>query len=470
MKKWVCVLLALGMLFPLCACGGGGPESPTGGYAPQKETAEPITAGKTNAETEQSSDAGGDTGGPLSLLFHLQRQDTDCCTENGYYYLSGDVENTAEGRAARHLMYMDFAAHQEIYLCNNAACSHDTVDCTSVFPVDEFANSSMLFTCNGDLYIMSKEMDMDGSGVVIMGAGGGSGVPVESAPTVLYRINLDGTGREKIYTFDSAITVEDFAIGDENGLYLITKKLSAQQGGDSSYQTSSERKLIFLDLHSRKETTLYNMDFNDNIEWDVVGCTNRQLVLHGTDFGREVSWEEKHSDNADIYDTAADAFCLFNVDNGERREIYRAEKAKSRSFEVDENNLYYSADGDGLIVSVNLHSAEQKTLCTISQDAIWGMVGDRIYTRDGNDSTYYFIDVDTGEISHSGLVNRSLGWGIEIVAETDSQVLIVYDYDAVSKGDGSYSIEKKLFGLIGKDDLYAGRDNITPIQMIGSGM
>lgn len=466
MKKWMCALLALGMLLSLCTCGHGSSEGTTGGNNPQKET----TGSKTPNGTDVSTEQGNDSNGSLSLLFHLQRKDTDCCTENGFYYLSDDVEKTADGRNARHLMYMDFATHQEIYLCSNTACSHDTVDCTSVFPIDEFSNSSMLFTCNGKLYVMSKEMDREGSGVVTMGASGDSGVSVEAAPTVLYRINLDGTNREKIYTFESGVTVEDFAIGDENGFYLITKKLSTQQSGGSSYQTSSERKLIFLDLHSLKETALYNMDFSDQIEWDVIGCTKRQLILHGIDFGRKVSWEEKHSDDTDIYDTASDVFCLFNVDNGERKEFYRAEKAKSRSFEVDENNLYYSVDGDGQIISVNLHSSEQKTLCTISQDAIWGMIGDRIYTRDSNDSTYYFIDVNTGEISHSSLVNKSLGWSIEIIAETSDQALIVYDYDAISKGDGSYSIEKKLFGLIGKDDLYTGRDSITPIQMIGSGM
>ena len=85
---------------------------------------------------------------------------------------------------------------------------------------------------------------------------------------------------------------------------------------------------------------------------------------------------------------------------------------------MDENNLYYSVDGDGQIISVNLHSAEQKTLCTISQDAIWGMIGDRIYNRVSNNNIYYFIDVNTGEISHSNLVNKSLGWSIEIIAKT----------------------------------------------------
>lgn len=101
---------------------------------------------------------------------------------------------------------------------------------------------------------------------------------------------------------------------------------------------------------------------------------------------------------------------------------------------------------------------------------MWGLVGDKLYTRDGSNHTYYFIDVNTGKISHSGLVNKSLGWSLDIIAETDDQVLTIYDYDATAKGDGSYHINGYQYGLISKEDLYAGRDNFFPISMIGTGM
>ena len=47
---------------------------------------------------------------------------------------------------------------------------------------------------------------------------------VESNKAVLYKLNLDGTNREKIYTFDDNATIEDFVIGSGNGIYLIAKK------------------------------------------------------------------------------------------------------------------------------------------------------------------------------------------------------------------------------------------------------
>ena len=321
---------------------------------------------------------------------------------------------------------------------------------------------------NDSLYILSKEQDHDGSAV--MGVlDGNSGVAVEAAPTVLYRANLDGTNREKIHTFDSSATVEDLVLGDAKGFYLITKKVTTEQGGGNTYQTSSERNLIYLDLSSGKETVLISMDFGDAIDWDVIGCTGRKLVLYGIDFGRELSAQEKHSDDRSIYGNSADVFATLDVDSGSLNEILRVYAPKARSYAVDENKLYYSVSGDGKIISVDLRTAEQNTLCTISQDSIWGILGDRIYTRDDDDRTLYFINTDTGEISHCGLVNQSTGWSLEIIAATDDQVLTIYDSDVTPKSDGSYTVHGYKYALISKEDLFAGRDNFAPIQMIGSG-
>lgn len=61
-----------------------------------------------------------------------------CYTDAGYYYLTEDVEELENGEYGAHLMYMDFATKQEIYLCSNTGCKHNTPDCPAVFVMDEF--------------------------------------------------------------------------------------------------------------------------------------------------------------------------------------------------------------------------------------------------------------------------------------------------------------------------------------------
>lgn len=453
LKKGITMLLIPGLILSLASCKAEGNSG--------------FGSGLGAPFREEGSTAAGSSGA-LTLLYHLQRGDTDCTTDAGYYYLSDNVERLTDGRNARHLMYIDFAAGQEIYLCSNAACSHNTADCTSVFLLEEFPQSSILFTWNGSLYLMSKEFDNDGS--VMMGASGGESSAAESEPAVLYRMDLDGTNREKLYTFDPAVTVEDLAAADSGGLYFVTKKLSTEQNGGNAYRTASERNLIYLDSAGKKETVVCSMDFGDNISWDVVGCSGRSLILYGIDFGRSVSAEETHGDDGNkLYDSSYDVFAALNTDTCALTEIYRVYAPRARSYALDADRLYFSVSGEGRILSVNLQDGRQETLCSIQQDDIWGIVGDKLYTRDSRDRTYYFIDVNTGKISHSGLVEKTIGSSLDILAEAGDRVLAIYAIDAVPKGDGSYTVNGYRYGLIDKEDLYAGRDNFTAVKMIGNG-
>lgn len=479
MKKIITWLLALGVLLSLGACQNPTSENSAPGLensAAGSANSDPG-AGRSAQTASYNGESRGEDGGngtaqdgSLSLLYDLQRGEDKCVTDNGCYYLTHEMQRLSDGQYACHLMYMDFAARQEIYLCSNTGCIHNTMDCTSVFPMDEFPPySTALFFWNDSLYLMSKDMDRDGTAVVNV-FGDDSGIKTESKPTVLYRMEPDGTNREKVYTFDPNVTVEDFVVGDADGLYLITKKVSTKQGEGTAYQTSSKRELIQLDLSAQKETVLCSMDFHDDISWEVIGCTGRLLVLHGIDFGREVSEEEKHSDDSAIYDDSYDVFATLAVDSGIPSEIYRVYGAKARSYVTDKDNLYFSVLGDGSITSVDLRTGGQTVLCRIAQDSIWGIIGDQLYTRDSGDYTYYFIDVNTGEIRHSGLVNKSLGWSLDIIAEVGDQVLVIYDCDATANGDGSYSVNGYYYGLISKEDLCAGKDNFILISRSGRGM
>ena len=483
MKKRIILLLVLGILLSLCACknslsenfntdpkgnnanvGNGAPASSDGsGYSVDENGNKPDNGTETTAS------------GSLSLLYMLQGHGKACAaTDSGCYYLSDDDERLPDGRYASHLMYMDIATRQEIYLCNNAACAHNTVDCTSVLLYEDFPPyTTALFVWNGNLYMMSKEQDQDGGSAAtqVLGGDGASIVSIESKSAILYRANPDGTNRNKVYTFDPNVTVEDFVVGDADGLYFITKKLTTQQGNGNIYHTSSERKLIYLDLSSKTERAVCSMDFGDNISWDVIGGSGRMLLLHGIDFGRYVSPEEMLDDDFNkMYGDSYDVFAALNVDDGSLREFYRAYAPKERSYEVDGNKLYFAVGGSGSIVSVDLRTGEEATLCTIAKNSIWGMIGDKLYCYDSSDHTYRFVDVNTGEISHSGLVNKTTGWSLEFIAEFGDQVLVNYDSDGSFSSYGSFSLTRQHYGLIRKEDLYAGIDNFAPISMTGKGI
>lgn len=399
--------------------------------------------------------------------------DSACNTENGYYYMTGKAVKLRDGNYGTHLMYMDFATLQEIYLCSTAGCKHDSPDCPAVLLYDDFPTwTTKLFIFQDNLYILSREYDNDGSMLQETITIGGN--TPESKPATLYRANLDGTERKKIYTFDAALTLEDIVIGNDNGIYVITKKLSADKTENLTYTTSSERKLMFLNLESLSIKEICPMTFDDNISWKVIGCYKNALVLSGIDFGREISKDEKWNDDVyiELYNNSSEVYALLEFNDSKPKEIYRLPNQHEHSVKILGDTLYSSSSENQNIEALNIETGERKTLCTLPQNLIMDSIGDTLCCQDwdlAGNHTYYFINTKTGDITHTPLTIRCNGWSIEFHAETSSDVLFVYDYDAQKYSDGSYDIFQYKHALISKDDLFAGLDSYRKIEMIGPG-
>ena len=432
MKKLLAILIIIGGIFTLCGC--------------QKNIKEVFLPSKSEEGevTNNSSD--------------LKFLSNGATTNDGYYYLT-DYSRLNNGKLAKHLMYIDFKTKQEIHLCNNSACTHKTEDCTSVFNKDEFQFDSKVFIWNNKIYVISKSTDT--SGQVTMGVlGETSKSNVESNKAVLYKLNLDGTNREKIYTFDDNATIEDFVIGSGNGIYLIAKKVETKYTGGNAYSTSSERKLIYLDLNTKKESTILSLNKNDNIDWKVIGSTERNLILHGIDLGGQVSDEEKHNNN-ELYKNSSDVFALLDIDNDTLKEVYRV-KAPSRTYTVDENSK---------ILKIDLKTGKEETLANLSSVWVDRVIDNKLLciTNNGKNPTSYFIDVDTGKMTESKLANKSTESYIEIISISQNNILAIYDSDVTFNSDGSYTTHSNKYGVISKEEFFTGKNSFQNIKRVYGG-
>lgn len=462
-KLFVLFMIVVLVCSSLCACSGQTGTSGKNDNAGQNAGAQQNTGGNA------SSGSGG-----LQLLSNRYGESA-CNTENGYYYLTTATKKLRDGSYGTHLMYMDFAAGREIYLCSTAGCKHDSLDCPAVFSYDDFpVSSTLLFVFADHLYILSREYDGDGSvsqGTITIG---GDGSSVESQPAVLYRANLDGTNREKIFTFDAALTLEDKIVGNDKGIYVITKKLSADKDGNETYTTSSERKLMFLDLSSLSLSEICSMDFGDHISWQIIDCSSNDFLLCGVDFGREVSRDEIWDEDLhkEIYKNSFRVYALLSRDGGKPKELARQSNKCDNSAKLLGENLYLSSEDNQNIDALNIQTGEKKTLCTLPQNLMMDTLGDTLCCRGwdlAGDPIWYFVDTKTGAVTKTPLVIPCNGWSIDFRCETKTDVLFVYDYDATAGGDGSYEIHRYKHALISKDDLFAGKDHYRKIEMVGPG-
>lgn len=181
-------------------------------------------------------------------------------TENGYYYITEETMELKDESYAHHLFYVDFETKQEVHLCSDSSCQHDTETCTAVLPMEEFEADSSIFVYQNKLYILSRPYDDDGSSSVMVV---GDESFFESQPAVLYRMELDGSNREIVYRFDPDVTVENSVLADGNGLYVVTKKLASKQEGEVNFTTSSEREIIRINTVTWKSQTVIDMDFEN---------------------------------------------------------------------------------------------------------------------------------------------------------------------------------------------------------------
>lgn len=482
-KRTASLFTAFSLACSCCACGSSPMPGQTSDNGSVKDISGYTDNGNTSAQTSGDSDSRSLPSNTSGLRFLCSEISANSCSaNNGFYYLSQDFENTVDlgnGNQGTHLMYMDYASCQEVFLCSAPGCTHETADCTAVLDENFPPYSSNLFLHGDSLYILSRKNDFENSADFSSTFSESSGlVSPDNADSVtsLYRMNPDGTEREKVYTFDSDLIIEGTLAIDDNGLYAVAKKLSTEKSGDADYASSSQRTLVFLDLSSFTVRDICSLDFGDNIVWQMTGCANGCILLEGTDYEKKPTEEEYYDDDkfAEYYENSSQVFASLDIQNPKLREFYRTSNKTPLTKAILGDTIYLSRYGSEDIIGINTATGEEKVVASLPQSIIWDSLGDNILccrNSDFSDYTYYFVNVDTGDVMHSSLVNKSLGWTLEFKAETDSDVLVIYDYAATPSelNEGGYTISMYQYGLISKEDLYSGVDNFRAIRMSGKG-
>lgn len=180
--------------------------------------------------------------------------------DKGYYYISdGDDRNN--------IKYFDYSAKKEIYLCNKPNCNHDTEECSSYLDMSE---TNELFVYNNYLYLIS------GTGSVVtisatIGEDGVSPAEVGGRTPIIYRMNLDGTNKTKLFECPTGVELTSSFIFEGNNLYTFFLKSKTIENAKSSY-TSMEtgRQLVKINLETKKYEEIFdskNRSIIRNIQW-----------------------------------------------------------------------------------------------------------------------------------------------------------------------------------------------------------
>jgi hypothetical protein len=471
MKKIATLLLIALILLSSSACG----SAEEGGRTAAKTDKTNVSGRNTESEISEAAEGPERERGLTLLCDGSSSFSNHFGTEEGFYYFT-EPNVIAEGLSGCRLMYIDYAARQEVYLCSDSGCRHNSESCSSVFSQPEFGADSLVFVHEGSLYVLSREYDQDGSQMLDLT--GASSPSVESASAVLYRMGLDGSSRQKIFTFPDNTTTENMVFSDGGDLWFVTKNLSFEQEGNNVYASSANRALSKYDVSEGKITETISLSFDDSMFYKVIGASDTKFVLCGTAYpggmseaeaGRlsDEEWKQAFSGSEIVGST-------LDKNSREKSEIFRMPNKLMRSMTgiVRDGVLFASNCESGGIFRLDLNTNEKTVLSSLSQDYIFFALDGVLCCWDsgsGSDHTLYFVDMETGETRPCTLTNKSLGWPLDIMAVSGDQALVIYDYEAEPHGDGSYEITKYQYGLISEADLAAGVDRFEPIAMAGKG-
>lgn len=437
--------------------------------------------GKVSGDAGEASalpEAPGDGHSGITLM--RTSYDDGCNNESGYYYIANgsDAVELNDGKYGYHMMYIDFASGQEVYLCNNAGCNHDTTECNAVIDTDEFSYFSELLLHDNSLYLLSKEGDSDGSmSINYLGTDDSEESGNTAPPAALYRMNLDGTDRKRVFTFDAGITVEETILEDETGLYFVTKKLETEKSGNASYTTSSERKLVRLNTATWELETIQTLSFDGDEKgenWDIIGCVDNNLILSRLHYKTPLTNEERTDDDLSMeaLRQATEQIAVLPLSQGKPEVVYEMTVDPISSYAVKDRYLYVGAEGEGNIHRIDLLTGEDIIWAEVENNYILDIFQDALCCTSENmiqDSSFTFVDLEDGHVSVSQLSNQSTDSWLDILGETNDSFLVIYDCDKRDHSDGSYEVLQYYYGLIRKEDLYNGNANYIPINMTGRG-
>lgn len=482
MKKITVILFCILLMTFIQGCASNTPAS----------SGSKKTDGQKLTSTEQSKENSDEKASDGSLVWRVDNGFSESVdTEDGHYYIGSD-ENE-EGETLYTIRYVDYKTRQEIYLCNQPNCKHDSKACNAVLPEEAASGSYCLIGDENYLYLSVTPTDNAGSMQTVETYDNAEEIFLstsETIPPAIYRMKFDGTEREKIFSMDSGNIMEPIFFTDDNALYMLTKKVSEEKEGNSTYVTGYDRKLFRLDMQNNKGEEVMDLDN----EQTILGVSGRQLIIGTTDYGREVSVKEKQDDAAykKLFENSSYIITSQNIDTKEAVELKRYKQKKLHSEWIRNGILYTSYEGKKEINLIDLATNEEQTIPTKQSYSIEYVLEKGVsrqqqdeqardtaiiigspwdYSEEGYSN--YLIDVKEGTEKESRLQNRYYK-PISIISENSDSLFVMNDYEMVKEYVPWMDIYqdvtgKTTYGIISKKDFCENQASYEKVKVIGLG-
>ena len=372
------------------------------------------------------------------------------CSSTGYYRT---VPNEKDG--SQTIQYTDFATEQEIVLCSQLNCKHDSEACTAWLPTSQARNMVVPV----------------GDKVVVLRGGNPNFFEIlgDASLAQVELMNPDGTDRQVIHQFSATERVPGMPRGgfarDSQNLYFTIESI---EGGP--------RTVYAANIETKQVTALYEMVEEES---RIVGGVGTDLVLEytpgaanmslsGEDLVTHVVRFNSESKTAtplfehcyiDVGACVDGKYILLQTDGMIRTyDLNTGEILQQVTVQLPDSGNYISERSMGFYDGKLMVYAE--VVQTVDDEEIWQMLYLGIDSENGAVTPVewryqdYFGDDQIAQIVAETDTHFLVQTGIE------SRVVTMPDLEG-KKYDNRSDVQK--YGLISKEDFWANRGEITPI-------
>lgn len=389
------------------ASAGSAVDSEDGSVQAEQPPAEqPAGSISTMAESTQFADlAEFHASGELELL-QIDPWIDGYASQEGYYRM------VARTDASNNLRYIDFATKQEVYLCSQPNCAHDSDACTAWFPT-AIGLHKAIPVADKVFLIHGGSLDY----AEVLGENSLPGIDI---------MEPDGSNRKRLFTFPAncriAPLVLDSMARDNEYLYFCVQTYTEE---------SVTRTLCAVSSRTGKVFSITDLP---EVEEKIVGCDGTALIFsympHAYEIGTKASEVLAEIDRFDL----------------QTKEVTHLLERPYIDLGECQDGLYWVMSVDGSLRSYDLETGEllsEKTVshpegAVVSQlqsdglyDGKWMVHSHRPSPGDQPAQLdYYAVDVETGttlplEYSFTD------DWGTKypgiVVAQVEDTFLFVYD-------------------------------------------
>ena len=210
---------------------------------------------------------------------------------------------------------------------------------------------------NNNLYLVSSSGNAGGNSLVITDEGINESSGAETP--VIYKMNLDGTNKTKVFECPSGVQIDTTYILNGNDLYTFFIKSKSIETGSNSYTSvETERILVKINL----ETGKYDELFNGNNR-EILGVYNNNIVLEEIDYKQDPeNFLTDDTGYINNLNNSTKVIKLFNLSNLEETEIYKDVYKNMSEISCNNGKVYFIGINSTKLECLDLQTKQKETL------------------------------------------------------------------------------------------------------------